>query len=309
MRLFENASYDFWDNRKKGFLISAILIAIAVASLFYPGLEAGIDFLGGTEFIVQTGESVDPGDARRVLAPILGDGTEVKRYANDLLVRTTTGGEIDDVQVELVEGLNSLEGANAQILQVNSVGPRFAEDLKRGALWAVIGSLIVILAYIFLRFDWRYALGAVGTLVHDVTIVVGVFALFHTITPFSLQMDQTIIAALLTIVGYSVNDTVVIFDRIREYHTMFKTKAFEEVANLGINATLSRTVITSVTTLITVFILFVFGGEALRGFALALLTGIALGTYSSIFIASPFVVMLRRRFPEGKSKLVRSRGR
>lgn len=307
MRLFENASFDFWGNRKRGFLISAVLIAISLVSLVYPGLEAGIDFLGGTEFIVQTAEPVDPVDARGFLAPVLGDGVEVKEYgdARTLLVRTTAGGDIDSVQSELLTALEAVQGANPVIEDRFFIGPRFAEDLKRGALWAVFGSLIVILGYIFLRFDWRYALGAVGTLAHDVVIVVGIFALFHNITPFSLQMDQTIIAALLTIVGYSVNDTVVVFDRIREYYTMFKTKPYEEVANLGINATLSRTVITSVTTLITVFVLFVLGGEALRGFALALLTGITLGTYSSIFVSSPLVVMLRRRFPEGKAKLVR----
>jgi len=147
--------------------------------------------------------------------------------------------------------------------------------------------------YILVRFEWRYSMGAVAALVHDVTITLGLFSLLSGIVPFSLQIDQSIIAAFLTIVGYSLNDTVVVFDRIREYANLFKTEEFDEVVNKSINTTLSRTVVTSVTTLIVVTILFIFGGEVLRGFSFALIVGVMIGTYSSVFVASPVVVELR----------------
>ena len=300
MRILENINVDFWGRRKVGFVISATLIAIALVSLVYPGLEAGIDFRGGTEFVVETAQPLDQPAVRSAMDGAFDGGVEVKQYGGpeQLLIRTVQGGDPEALSSTLTGTLESaFAGSDAQVLRIDSVGPRFADDLKRGAMLAVIGSLLVILLYIFIRFDWRYAVAAVLTLAHDVTIVLGLFALFHTIMPFSLQMDQVIIAALLTIVGYSINDTVVVFDRIREFANLFKTERFETVVNRGINSTLSRTVLTSVTTMLTVFVLFVAGGEVLRGFAFALLIGIAIGTYSSIFVASPIVIMLRERFP------------
>jgi preprotein translocase SecF subunit len=195
--------------------------------------------------------------------------------------------------------LNALQAqfpeSNLQIEKTNVVGPRFAEDLKRGAIYAILGALLVIFLYIMVRFEWRYSLGAVAALVHDVTITLGIFSMLAGIAPFSVQIDQSLIAAFLTIVGYSLNDTVVVFDRVREYVNLFKTEPFDEVVNRSINATLSRTVVTSVTTFIVVAILFLFGGEVLRGFSFALIIGVVIGTYSSVFVASPTIVELERR--------------
>jgi preprotein translocase SecF subunit len=167
--------------------------------------------------------------------------------------------------------------------------------LKRGAIYAVFGALGVIFLYILVRFEWRYSMGAVAALVHDVTITLGLFSILAGIVPFSLQIDQSIIAAFLTIVGYSLNDTVVVFDRVREYQNLFKTESFPEVVNRSINGTLSRTVVTSTTTLLVTLILFIFGGEVLRGFSFALTFGVVIGTYSSVFVASPVLVELEKR--------------
>jgi preprotein translocase SecF subunit len=167
---------------------------------------------------------------------------------------------------------------------------------------AVLFSLLVIFLYILVRFEWRFGIGAVAALVHDVTITLGVFSLARYVAPFSLDIDQSIIAAFLTIVGYSLNDTVVVFDRIREYLSIFKSEQYDRVINKSINSTLSRTIITSVTTLFVVGVLFVAGGEVLRGFAFALIVGILIGTYSSVFVAAPVVVELRTHLGKSRRK-------
>ena len=300
MRIFENANFDFLSHNRDSYLISGVLLTIAVVSLVYPGLEAGIDFKGGTEFIVETAEPVASTEAAAALAQATGEVFEVKEYGdpNTLLVRTAAGGDAEALQQTVVSTLGgTFAAASPEVVGTYSVGPRVASDLKEKAIVLVLGSLFVILLYIFVRFDWRYAVSAVITLAHDVVIVLGLFALFHNVTPFSLQIDQAIIAALLTIVGYSINDTVVVFDRIREYALLFKTEPYEETANRAVNTTLSRTVLTSGTTLLAVLVLFLLGGEVLRGFSLALLVGIGVGTYSSIFVASPIVVALRQKYP------------
>lgn len=307
MRIFENTHFDFLGRQNVGYVISGVLMLVSVVSLIYPGLEAGIDFTGGTELVVRTEAPVPPVEARNALDPVLGAGTEAKLYGDDhtILVRTAAGGNPDSLQRAVTQTLGaSFAGSNPEILRIDSVGPRIASDLQERAILLVFGALFVILLYIFIRFDWRYAVAAVLTLAHDVLIVLGLFALLHNVTPFTLQMDQTIIAALLTIVGYSINDTVVVFDRIREYLTLFKTEPFGVVANRAINTTLSRTVLTSGTTLLVVFVLFLFGGETLRGFALALLVGIGVGTYSSIFVASPLVVKFREQFSPARRPVV-----
>lgn len=310
MRVFENTTFDFLSNFRSSYITSGLLLVVAIFSLLYPGLEAGIDFTGGTEFTVQTAQPIAPSEARVALADLLGDGVEAKEFGDPrtLLVRTGIGGDPEEQQAGLVQTLETrFAGSNPEVLATSSVGPRIASDLKEKAIILVLGSLFVILLYIFIRFDWRFSLAAVLTLAHDVIIVLGLFALLHNVTPFSLQIDQAIIAALLTIVGYSINDTVVVFDRIREYVTLFKTEPFDTVANRAINTTLSRTVLTSGTTLLTVLVLFLFGGETLKGFALALLVGIGVGTYSSIFVASPLVVWLRGRYaPARRGALARA---
>ena len=299
MRIFESPTFDFLSHNRDSYLISGILLTVAIISLVYPGLEAGIDFKGGTEFIVQTDQPVVSTQAASALGDATGEIYEVKEYGDPttLLVRTAAGGDADSLRAGVERTLGAaFAGSNAEIVGTYSVGPRVASDLKEKAIVLVLGALFVILLYIFVRFDWRYAVAAVLTLAHDVVIVLGLFALLHNVTPFSLQIDQAIIAALLTIVGYSINDTVVVFDRIREYALLFKTEPYAITANRAINTTLSRTVLTSGTTLITVFVLFLIGGEVLKGFSLALLVGIGVGTYSSIFVASPIVVALRDKY-------------
>ena len=299
MRFFQNPSIPFIPKRRIAYIVSGTLLLVSLVALLTRGLETGIDFQGGTEFVVETGEALSIPDVRDTLTETFSAQPEVKTYGNDhtLLIRTVTGGDnIDELQATVESALTeAFPEASVSTLSISTVGPRFADTLKRGAFYAVLASLLVIFAYLWIRFEWQFSLGAVAALSHDVVITLGMFALLHHLLPFSLQIDQTIIAALLTIVGYSINDTVVIFDRIREYTNLFKTEPFEETVNRSINSTLSRTVMTSVTTLIVVLTLFIFGGEVLRGFAFALMFGIVIGTYSSIFVASPVLLELRRR--------------
>ncbi|MEM1094360.1 MAG: protein translocase subunit SecF [Bacteroidota bacterium] len=298
MRLFETANYSLIPNRKKGYITSGILLALSVISLGTFGLELGIDFRGGMEFIVTSDTELNVTEVRNELDAVLGSTPEVKTFDDDILVRTLDEGEISIVQAQVVDGINAaFPGSNAQVVGTDIVGPRFAEELALGAIYSILGSLLVILVYIWIRFEWRFGIGAIAALAHDVTITLGIFSILKglDIVPFSLQIDQTIIAAFLTIVGYSLNDTVVIFDRIREYTNIFKTEAYSAVVNKSINNTLSRTVVTSLTTLLVVTTLFILGGEVLRGFAFALIIGVMIGTYSSIWVASPIVVELRQR--------------
>lgn len=295
MRLFENADYVFIPNRTKGYIFSGILLTVAVLSLAFKGLALGIDFQGGMEFVIENTGQLSTVEVREELTGVLGQQPEVKSYGQTgILVRTSAEGETTQIENQIMSTIEqSFAGVSPELVRTDIVGPRFAEDLKRGALYSVLGALFIIFVYILVRFEWRYSIGAVAALIHDVTITLGLFSLLSGVVPFSLQIDQAIIAAFLTIVGYSLNDTVVVFDRIREYANLFKTEAFDEVVNKSINTTLSRTVVTSVTTLIVVSILFIFGGEVLRGFSFALIVGVVIGTYSSVFVASPVVVELR----------------
>ena len=298
MRIFENTKFRFIASRKKGYIFSAILLTISIGSLFIHGLELGIDFKGGREFVIDTTDPLDVTAVRAELGDILDGSLEVKSYNNgeQMLIRTSDEEDVSVVQGKILNTIgSSFEGSSPTVESTYVVTARFAEDLKRGAIYSILGSLLVIFVYILLRFEWRFGVGAVVALFHDVTITLGVFSIFHGLLGFSLQIDQTIIAGFLTIVGYSLNDTVVVFDRIREYTGIFKSESYEDVINKSINNTLSRTVITSSTTLFVVVILFIFGGEVLRGFAFALIIGIAIGTYSSIFVASPLVLELRKR--------------
>ena len=301
MRLFEDPSIQFIPNRKVGYIISGILLVLSIFSLATRGLELGIDFQGGMEFVLEAeGEPLEAVPLRQALTDALGSEPEVKTFGETgMLVRTAALGEEMDINAAedriVTAARAAFPQASIDVVKTDIVGPRFAQDLRDGAIWAVLGSLLVIFVYILIRFEWRFGVGAVAALFHDVIITLGIFSLLQGFLPFSLQIDQAIIAAFLTIVGYSLNDTVVIFDRIREYANLFKTDPYDEVVNRSINTTLSRTVVTSLTTLIVVVILFIFGGEVLRGFSFALIIGILIGTYSSIFVASPTVVELRER--------------
>ena len=297
MRIFENTNFDFIGNRKKAYVFSGILLLLSIGSLIVRGLELGIDFQGGMEFVVESPVALEPVAVRSQLATVLGSEPEVKTFGvGQVLIRTSAEGDISAVQNLIVEGIaEGFTGSNPEVIKTDVVGPRFAEDLKQGAIWAILGGLLVVFVYILLRFEWRFGVGAVTALFHDVTITLGIFSTAAGVLPFSLQVDQAIIAAFLTIVGYSLNDTVVVFDRIREYSNLFKTETYEKLVNRSINNTLSRTVVTSGTTLLVVVVLFIFGGEVLRGFAFGLILGVTIGTYSSVFVASPVVVELRVR--------------
>jgi len=297
MRWFEEANYPLVSNRKIGYAISGVLLTVAILSLAFRGLELGIDFLGGMEFIVQTEERLNSVEVRGTLAEPLGGEPEVRSFGGDaLLIRTVAEGDISDIQEVIIGTLTeAYPNANPVLEGTDVVGPRFAADLQQGAIYSVLGALLVIFLYILIRFEWRFGVGSVAALFHDVIIVLGLFSLLQGIVPFSVQIDQAIIAAFLTIVGYSLNDTVVVFDRIREFANLFKTDPYEDIVNRSINATLSRTIVTSVTTLLVVTILFIFGGEVLRGFSFALICGVVIGTYSSVFVASPVVVELNLR--------------
>lgn len=304
MRIFENANFSIVESRRKAYVLSGTLIVLSLAAFLTRGLELGIDFRGGMEFVVETAVPLSPTEVRASLTEVLGQSPEVKTYSDvsaegsdALLIRTLEGDlETNEVQAQIVGTIaGASPDADPRVIKTDVVGPRFAEDLKRGSIFAVCGSLLVIFIYVMLRFEWRFGLGAVAALFHDVLITLGIFSLLRGMLPFSLQIDQAIIAAFLTIVGYSLNDTVVIFDRIREFTNLFKTEPYNQVVNRSVNTTLSRTIITSSTTLLVVVTLFIFGGEVLRGFAFALIIGILIGTYSSVFVATPVVVELNRR--------------
>ncbi len=299
MRWFETPDFNFLKAHKIGYVVSGILLAAALIGILTKGLQYGIDFKGGKTFVLQFEEPVEVQDIRSELAEPLGGAPEVKFYgsSSEVLIRTDNPDDITTVQNAITGAMGQLYPDNPnQVIKTDIVGPRFAEDLKRGAINAIIFALIVIFIYILIRFkDWTYSAGAVAALFHDVLIVLGVFTILSDIVPFSLQIDQAIIAAFLTIVGYSLNDTVVVFDRIRENSLLYKTMDYEEMINKSLNDTLSRTVITSVTTFFVVAVLFFFGGEVLRGFSFALMLGVVIGTYSSLFVASSMVIELNKR--------------
>ena len=303
MRIFENTDFNLVGSRRKGYVLSGILLSLSIIAIFTRGLELGIDFRGGMEFVVESDQFLEATEIRTTLTSVLETAPEVKTYSDvgaggqdALLIRTVSEGETTEVQASILQGISdTFPDSNPRIIKTDVVGPRFAEDLKRGSLYAVLGSLLVIFLYVMLRFEWKFGIGAVAALFHDVLITLGIFSLLQGIMPFSLQVDQAIIAAFLTIVGYSLNDTVVIFDRIREYTNLFKTESYPIVVNRSVNTTLSRTFVTSGTTLLVVATLFTFGGEVLRGFSFALIIGIIIGTYSSVFVATPVVVELHNR--------------
>lgn len=299
MRWFETPEYKFVETRKYGYMISGTLLAISIAALLFKGLSYGIDFKGGKELVVEFDTAVSVTEVRDILTPALGSQPEVKQFglSRDLLVRTDSPMDATTLQNTVVSTLTAaFPGNGVVIIKTDDISPRFADDLKWGALQAVIFSVIVIFLYILVRFrNWRYSLGTVAAIAHDVVIILGVFVIFNGILPFSLDIDQTTIAAFLTIVGYSLNDTVVVFDRLREDSQIHKTDPFDKMVNRAMNATLSRTVVTSLTTLFVVVVLFIFGGEVLKGLSFALIVGIVLGTYSTLYVACPIVVDLKKK--------------
>lgn len=296
MRIFETPNYNFLGSRKIAYAVSGTLFVLALAVILVKGLQYGIDFKGGKEFVIRFEQAVEPGQIRSLLAEPLGSTPEVKKFGTDqeVLIRTDNEGSMTEVQRTIVGALQTAYADNPlEVEKTDEVGPRFADDLKKGALNAVIFAMLVIFVYILVRFKtWTFSAGAVAALIHDVVITLGIFTLLSDWVSFSLLIDQNIIAAFLTIVGYSLNDTVVVFDRIRENREVHKKLPFMDMMNRSLNDTLSRTVITSLTTLFVVLVLFIFGGEVLKGLSFALLIGVMIGTYSSLFVASSIVYEL-----------------
>ncbi len=312
--MFANLNIDWIGKRKIAYVFSGILIVAGLASIFTRGWDLGVDFEGGYKFDVQFSEdiSMDDETLRTGIVDYLGDRTIVKsveaantfNIVTPYLIDETGPAVVDEVIAKMHEGIEAITGktinienfklssdkGDTHILSSSKVGPTIADDIKKSSYYAGFFALLLIFLYLFLRFNkWQFSLGAVAAVVHDALIVLGLFSLLKNIVPFSLEIDQAFIAAILTVIGYSINDTVVVFDRIREDLGIYTNKATDDVINIALNNTFSRTIITSLTTLFGVLILFLFGGASTKGFAFALLIGILVGTYSSIFIATPIV--------------------
>ena len=304
---FLKAAYKFVDSRKKFYIISGLLIAMGVTSMVTRGFNFGVDFTGGRTYTVKFDEIVPLDDVRSNLSDAFGKATaEVKTLGSANQVKVTTNYLVDqnsttaDAQVEekLNGGLDNLN-TNYEVLESRKVDPTISDDIAKSAYLAIAFSLIIIFGYIVLRFrKWQYGLGALLAMFHDVLLVLSAYSLLHGFVPFSLEIDQAFIAAILTVVGYSINDTVVVFDRIREYLGMKKNGTKKEIINEALNSTLSRTINTSLTTLVVLVMIFIFGGESIRGFVFALMIGVFFGTYSSICIASPSVIDLDKKNAE-----------
>jgi len=306
--LFSNLNIKFLGKRNTTYIISSILVLISLGSLVFQGLNQGVDFLGGRSYIVRFDKEVKSADIESTLNNAFGSA-EVKTFgaANQLKITTKykvdqEGLEVDnEIKNILFENLNTIylnpltyeefsAGDEVGIMSSIKVGPTIADDIKQNSVWAILGSLIIVFFYILLRFQkWQFSLGAVSAVFHDVLIVLGIFSLTYKIMPFNMEINQAFIAALLTVIGYSLNDTVVVFDRIREFFKIHSSWDSETTVNTALNSTLSRTLNTSLTTLIVLIAIFIFGGESIRGFMFALIIGVMVGTYSSVFIATPIM--------------------
>jgi preprotein translocase subunit SecF len=306
MRLFGATHIDFMGKRRTWYLVSASLILLGLVSLAVKGVSLGIDFLGGTELVVQFQQPVEISDVRAAMDKIGFGRAEIKSFGSDrdILIRTSSielegGGAVGD---RLREGLTSAFPSNPFVVQKeDKIGPKIGAELRRDAVYAILASLVAIWIYVGFRFKFVYGLGAVVALFHDVLVTLGMVSIFNGV--FNLEIDQNMIAAFLTLVGLSVNDTVVIFDRIRENQKIHKTMDLLTLMNKSVNETLSRTIITSLTIFGVLVILLVLGGEVNRGFAFALTVGIITGTYSSIYIASAVALEWITR-SKSKGKLI-----
>ncbi len=305
---FKNINIDFMGKRKQFYILSAALGLFSLGSLMFKGLNYGVDFTGGRSYIVRFDDAVDVTKITSALGNEFVDEQgvknfpEVKTFGATNQVKITTkymidndANDVDDIlEAKLYEGLKgfyktpiSKEDFISE-LSSQKVEPTIADDIKEAAIFAVLFALFIIFIYILIRFTkWQYSVGALVAMAHDVIIVLGMFSLLNGLLPFSLEIDQAFIAAILTVVGYSINDTVVVFDRLREYLGLHPKKPRIEVINSALNSTLSRTINTSLSTFIVLLVIFIYGGEVIRGFIFAMMIGVVVGTYSSIFIATP----------------------
>ena len=293
----KNTAWDFFGKSKLWLGLSALLLVGSLVSFLLQGLNFGIDFRGGTTMRTESAQTVDVAAYRSALSSLeLGDVTISEVFdptfeedQNVAMIRIQAQDGQEAVSAEITRSaLRVLQDVAPDIafVSVESVGPKVSGELIQKAIIAVILAIAAVLVYIWLRFEWQFAVGAVAALVHDVFLTIGVFSVLQ------IKFDLAIIAALLTIVGYSLNDTVVVFDRVRENLRKYKKRPLEEVLNLSINETLSRTVMTSVTTLLALIALFILGGDVIRGFVFAMIWGVIIGTYSSVFVASATLLRL-----------------
>jgi SecD/SecF fusion protein len=308
-KIFKHAAFDFVGKRKYAYIVSGIMILLGASSFFH-GFRHGVDFDGGRNFTIRFEQPMNADEVRDQLKEVFGSEPYVKTIGTSNQLSITTNYKIDEqseavdkeVTEKLFAGLKKFYEPTLTyeafasprfIVASQTVSPTISDDLRAGAIKATVLSLVVIFLYILLRFNkWQYSIGTLFSLLHDVMVTLAVFSYCRDIVPFALEVDQHFIAAILTVIGFSMNDTVIVFDRIREY---FRTGAMkgahrDEIINKAINDTLSRTVMTSLTVFLTILILFVFGGEVTRGFAFAMLIGVLTGTYSSIFVAAPILV-------------------
>ncbi|MBT8258101.1 MAG: protein translocase subunit SecF, partial [Bacteroidia bacterium] len=307
--LFRNININFLKKRKLAYVVSFVIIVGGLASLFTTGLDEGIDFVGGRTYQVRFAQDMNPEEVKTAVNATFGS-SEVKTIGNPNQLKISTKYKIDENSAEADEEVQrSLYDAivpflpdgftyNQFVAGENNIGkmysgkvsPTIADDIKRSSVWAILGSLIVVFLYILLRFKkWQFSLGAVAAVFHDVLIVLGIFSIAWRFMPFSMEIDQAFIAAILTVIGYSLNDTVVVFDRIREFLNEHTSWEFDRTVNSALNSTLSRTLNTSLTTLVVLLAMFLFGADSLRGLLFALIVGVIVGTYSSVFIATPIM--------------------
>jgi preprotein translocase subunit SecF len=281
---------DFMGKRQIAMVFSLVLISIAVGSMVVRGLNLGIDFTGGTLIEIGYGEPANLENVRKALVDAGYGDSSVQQFGTprDILIRLASSADADSARLsnEVFAALSKAAGSEVELRRVEFVGPQVGDELAEDGALAVLVALIAILMYVAMRFEWRFALGSVIALVHDVLIVVGLFALLQ------IEFDLPVLAAVLAVIGYSLNDTIVVFDRIRENFRKMRKGEPVEIVNRSLNETLSRTLVTSLTTILVLLALFFLGGEIIHGFAFALLVGVLTGTYSSIYVASTSILML-----------------
>lgn len=281
-------AFRFIGLRHIAYAVSALMVLASIALFFTNGLNFGIDFRGGTMIEIGTEGPADIGDLRNRLSSLnLGD-VQVQEFGapNDVLIRVEQQAETEGSDQTVVELIRGELGEGVEYRRVEVVGPKVSSELVEAGTLAVVMAVILMLVYIWFRFEWQFSVGAVLALLHDVILTIGIFSIFQ------LEFNLSIIAAILTIVGYSMNDTVVVYDRVRENLRKYKKLDLGELLDRSINETLSRTAMTSITTLLALLALYIFGGEVIRGFTFAMMWGVFIGTYSSIFIAAPLLMIL-----------------
>ncbi|WP_026632026.1 protein translocase subunit SecDF [Dyadobacter alkalitolerans] len=303
---FKDNHFDFVSQRRRFYIISGVIIAIGIGSFIFKGFGLGIDFKGGRSYVVRFQENVDADKLRTIMDEDLGSTTEVKTFGGQDQVKITTAYLIEETstdadqkaEAKILAGVKKIPNNPATIVSSNKVGPTMANDTLWSAMYAILLALAANFVYIFIRFKRvAFSYGAVVSLAHDVIIILAIFSLFNGWLPWSLDIDQAFIGAILTMIGYSMNDTVVIYDRIRDYlkDDKARNQSLPTVINNALNSTLSRTAVTGISVILVLIVLMIFGGAVIRGFTFCMLLGVIVGTYSSLFVAAPIVVDLLQR--------------